>query len=98
MITNKEILKQVQQQGTNETYAVRVWTRDQVEAAHMELIAQHKVYSQDLSDSEKDDILKRFQAFGDSDEWHEMTWQSLTEIVKDFSEERDDYEIGIGLR
>jgi hypothetical protein len=98
MMTNKEILKYVQRRGTNETYAVRVWTRDEVETAHMELIAQHKIYPQELSDSEKDDILKRFQIFGDSDELHEMTWRTLKDIVKDFSEERDDHEIGIGLR
>jgi hypothetical protein len=98
MITNKEILKHVQRRGTKETYAVRVWTRDEVETAHMELIAQHKVYMQELSDSEKDDIIERFQTFGDSDESHEMTWRTLKEIVKNFSEERDDYEIGIGLR
>lgn len=97
-MTNKEILKHVQRRGTNETFAVRVWTRDEVETAHLELIAEHKIHPQELSDSEKDDILKQFQTFGDSDESHEMTWRTLKEIIKDFSEERDDYEIGIGLR
>lgn len=90
MITNKEILKQVQQQGTNETYAVRVWTRDEVETAHMDLIAQNKVNPQELSESEIDEILELFQEYGDSNYLHEMTWQTLKEIIKDYSEERDD--------
>ena len=96
MMTNKEILKYVQRRGRNETYAVRVWTRDEVETAHMELIEQYKVNPQELSGAEKDDILKRFQAYGDSNELHEMTWRTLKEIVKDYSEERDDYQTGIG--
>jgi hypothetical protein len=98
MMTNKEILKYVQRRGKKENYAVRVWTRDEVEMAHMELIAKHMVYPQPLSDEEKDEILKLFQAYGDSDYSHEMTWRSLKQIIIDFSEERDDYEIGIGLR
>ena len=98
MMTNKEILKHVQRRGKRENYAVRVWTRDEVEMAHMELIAKHVVYPQPLSNGDKDEILKLFQAYGDSDYSHEMTWRSLKQIIIDFSEERDDHEIGIGLR
>jgi hypothetical protein len=98
MMTNKEILNYVQRRGKRENYAVRVWTRDEVETAHMELIEQHVVYPQPLSNDEKDEILKLFHAYGDSDDSHEMTWRSLKRIIIDFSEERDDHEIGIGLR
>ena len=98
MMTNKEILKNVQRLGAKETFAVRVWTRDDVETAHSDLISEHKVYPQEFSDLQKDEILNQFQNFGDSDESHEMTWQTLKEIIKDFSAERDDHEIGIGLR
>ena len=97
-MTNKEILKHVQRRGKRENYAVRVWTRDEVEMAHMELIAKHVVYPQPLSNGDKDEILKLIQAYGDSDYSNEMTWRSLKQIIIDFSEERDDHEIGIGLR
>lgn len=98
-MTKRELIQFVQTLPADGTYAVRIWTRDDVQDIHEDLISRHKVYPQEFTTSEKDEILAKFQSIGqDRSSPREMTSKSLEAIIVEFSMDRDDTEIGIGLR
>ena len=98
-MTKQELLRLVQKLPANEVFAVRVWTRDDVAEAHKELIECYEVYPQPFSDSESDEILRKFES--GSEQQHqtkEMSWSNLKAVIREYSADRDDLEIGIGRR
>ena len=98
-MTKRELITFVQSLPADEMYAVRVWTRDDVQEIHEDLISRHQVYPEYFSDSEKGEILAKFQHIGlNRRNSREMTSKSLEAVIVEFSMDRDDTEIGIGLR
>ena len=95
----QQLLKTAKKLSDKETYAVQIWTREDVQAAHDDLMLDGKVYEKDFENFEKDDILEEFERQSrDERDRREMNWDNLRKIIIDFSESRDELEIRMRYR
>ena len=80
-------------------YAVQIWTREHVQAAHDDLVTEGKIQPKDFEDFEKDEVLDELERQSRSKEMGlDMSWENLKRIITGFSESREDREIRLRYR
>jgi hypothetical protein len=89
-MNKKEILELARNLPAKQSYAVKVWTREDVQAAHDDLMIEGRVYPQDFEEFEKNEILDELELQSRKPFNRDMTWENLRRIIIQFSESRDE--------